>query len=119
MSKQQDIEFFSGNDLELHCTVLDETGAIKDLTGALDVVWALAKSEGAMPPILSRDLAAGIVITAPTLGKFVVTLTSALTEPLAGKGKIYYHEARVTDSAGKKSTVIWGTVVVRGNSIVT
>jgi len=119
MPLQADIEIWSGNDVVLNATIGDGAGGVKDLTGALAIIWVLAKAEGGTP-ILTRDLGAGIAVTAPaTLGKFVVTLTPTETEALVGKGKVYYHECRVTDSAGKKSTVFWGSATVRGNSITT
>ena len=120
MALNQLIEFFSGNDVLLNYTVVDEAGVAKDLTGATAVIFVIAKVQGD-PPLVSKSLGSGVVVTTPLQGKFTVTLVPADTEALKGlpKGKPYYHEARVTDAAGKKVTVTYGDLNLQDNSITT
>lgn len=118
----QNFELVSGNDKELNVTVLDENGAAVDLTGAT-IVWAVAINEKSKSTIFFYTSPTNITIILPQsgtdIGKFRIDVQDNDTEPLS-IGRIstdYYHEARVTSSAGKKSTVMVGTMAVLGNVI--
>lgn len=114
MALLQQLEFHSGNDVELNYTVTDQAGVAKDLTGAQAVIFVIAPSAG-KAGLVTKSLGSGITLTTPLQGKFRVTLVPADTEGL--KGKPYYHEARVTDAAGKKVTVTYGILNLLENSI--
>lgn len=114
----QDFEVVSGNDKELNVTVLDENDVPVDLTGAT-IVWAVANSPESKTRIFFYTSPINITIilpqTAPNIGKFRIDVQDTDTEPLTARD--YYHEARVVSSAGKKSTVMIGTMTVRANVI--
>lgn len=118
MAKEIDIAFFSGNDVLLKFTVDDEDDPpnVKDITGATDITFAIAKAKG-KTPVLSWTLGDGVTITDAAAGEFEVELTKAETEDLGPKHK--YYEVRVTDSAGQSATVTHGASTISANSIST
>lgn len=117
MSLEQDIDVFSGNDTLLRVTVTDaDTGAALDLTGAQELVWALAKKVNAPTALVTKNLANGVVITDHVNGVVEVAVGAADLEPLKGP---YYHELRLTNSDGKKVTLLFGVVTVQDNLIRT
>ena len=115
MSKRADIDFFSGDHVDFTVIVIDGNNApaLKNLTGALAIVWVISKSQGSTP-LLTKNLSSGITITDAVGGKFLIALVPADSEGLGGK---YYHEAKVKDSTGKISTVIFGSCRIDQNSI--
>lgn len=118
MALEQNFETFSGNDVVLVVTVEDADagdGSPLNLAGAQEVIWALAKRANATA-ILTKTLGDGVEITDAAAGEVEVTLTSADLEPLRGD---YYHEMRVTNSAGQKATVMYGDVTLKINLIRT
>lgn len=114
--KPQDFELVSGNDKTLNFTVLDQTDAIVDLTGAT-IAWSLSKTAKSKTRIIEYVSPTNVVITDATAGKFSVSILDSDTEAL--KGGFYYHEARVTSAAGLKTTVAIGKVEVLDNIIST
>jgi hypothetical protein len=58
---------------------------------------------------------ANVTIIDAINGRFRVDVLAADTETL--KARDYYHEARITDSLGKKTTVATGTVKLLDNVI--
>jgi len=117
MAQKVDIEVFSGNTVLIDVTVTDGdsvTPAMKNLTGATPITFVVAPAQG-KPPTVTKQLAAGIVVTDAPGGKFRVTLAPADTEPLKGA---LYHECRVVDATGAVSTVMYGVFTVQNNSIV-
>ena len=117
MAAEVEIGFFSGNTVRLNYTVADADNppAAKDLTGATNITFIIAKEQG-KTPALSLTLGSGVTVVTPLDGEFRVDLTPAQTEPLKGT---MYHEARVTDSSGNVSTVAYGGAVIEKNSIMT
>lgn len=114
MAQEQEFEAFSGNDVTLSVTVLDtDTGDALDLTGAQELIWALAKNAQATA-ILTKTLLDGVTITDAPLGLVDVVLEADDLEPLRG---IYYHEMRLTNAAGRKTTLLFGAVTINGNLI--
>lgn len=118
MATKGTLKFFSGNDVLIKFTVQDENNppAVKNLTGATDVTFAIARSQGKTPD-LSVSLISGIIITDPVNGKLEVTLTKAQTEPLGEKQE--WWELRITDSSGSTATAAYGPAVILPNSITT
>jgi len=111
---EQTFSLFSGNDAKLSVTLTDaDTGEALNLTGTLELVWALAKNAQATA-LLTKTLGAGVVITDASAGIVEVTLDAADTEPLKGT---FYQEMRLTNSVGKKSTLLYGEVEILGNLI--
>lgn len=115
----QNFEIVSGNDKVITVPVLDENGAVVDLTGAT-IVWAVAINEKSKRRVFEYTSPTNITILAPaTDGVFRIDVQDTDTEPLS-IGRIrtdYYHEARVTSAAGSKTTVMIGTMTVLGNVI--
>lgn len=93
-------EMYSGDTRTLTVTVRDTSGAAVDLTGAT-ARWALAKKVG-QAALVSKSTGSGIELTDAANGEFTVTLDPADTADLVGD---YWHEAEVTDSAGRVVTV--------------
>lgn len=112
-AQQQDFEVFSGNDKVLRCTLVDDAGAPVSLAGILGAEWALAKTATGTAKI-TKTLGAGIAVFNEDGGVLDVTVTDDDLEPLAGE---YYHELRVTDSSGKKTTVLYGDVTIFPNLV--
>jgi hypothetical protein len=111
---EQVFEVFSGNDVTLRFTVTEnDSGEALDLTGAQALIWALAKNANAQA-IVTKTLGAGVTITDPANGVVEVVLTDDDLEPLRGT---YYHEMRLTNSSGLKSTLVYGVATVVGNLI--
>lgn len=118
MAEEGTIEFFSGNDVLLRFTVMDEDNppAAKDLSGALEIIFVIAKAQG-KTAALTKSLASGISITDAAAGEFEVTLTKSDTEPLGPTHQ--YYEVRVKDVLAKTATVAYGTCTISKNSITT
>ena len=104
----QNFDMFSGDDKVLVVTVKDLAGVAVNLTGA-SITWKLADSlTGTVRA--TKTTAAGIAITDAADGVFEVTVADADTATLSGS---YYHEAEVTDSSGRDSTVVFGNITIR------
>lgn len=114
----QNFDIVSGNDKELNVTVLDEKGIAVDLTGST-IVWAVAINEKSKSRIFQYTSPTNITVTDAIAGKFRIDVQDTDTEALsiARIKTDYYHEARVTSAAGKKTTVLIGTMTVLGNVI--
>ncbi len=115
MAKEQPFEVFSGNDIVLKVSVTDEDndGAALSLLGAQELIWSLAKKAGGTA-LITKALVTGVTITDAENGKVDVVINAADLEPLKGE---YYHEMRLTNSQGKKSTLMFGTVTIDENLI--
>ncbi len=115
MAAQQDIDFFSGNDVLLDLSTVDSlTGLPMDISGAQQLTFALAKKAGSSAPLVLKTLADGVVMVNPALGRVSIILGADETEPLKG---LYYHEIRLVNSAGKKLTLAYGVVTISENLI--
>lgn len=116
MSKKQDFNVFSGNDVRLELTILDLDQAgepVLSLVGYTAFVWALGRTEKSKI-LVQKSLGSGIAIISAVGGRIDVTLSRTDLEDLSG---YYYHELRVTDSTGKDYTAVYGTVYVKKNLI--
>jgi len=107
----QNFEIYKGDDLTLQVTVKNADGTAKDLTGAT-IKWQLSTGVNATPPLLSKAVGTGITITNAAGGVFEIAIAQSDTASMPAKDT-YYHEAEVTDGAGKKSTVLTGTAKVK------
>lgn len=109
----QDFEIHAGTDLVITVLVTDtgeSDGTPQDLTGATEITWAAENAE-TDTRALTKSLGDGIALLTDSAdeGKFTITLTDADTDDLLGW---YKHEARVTDSAGLKTTVLTGMLEI-------
>ncbi|MFP5223088.1 MAG: hypothetical protein ACLGSA_12430 [Acidobacteriota bacterium] len=97
----------AGDAKEIEIPVVDETGAVMDLTGAT-VRWGLFTIAGAN--LLEKSTAtSGVSVDAPTTGEVVVTLNPLDT---AGRSGLFRHECEVTDTNGKPYTVLRGLIEI-------
>jgi len=107
--ESQDFEIFAGNDKTLNFTLLDESDAKVDLTGAT-IRWGMAKHSGAKTLLFSYTSPTNITIPAQTgdnLGLFSVAVQPADTSGL--KTADYYHECEIVDAASNILTGAFGT----------
>lgn len=118
MAIESDIEeYFSGNDVVLHFTTIDEdTADALDLSGATAIDFMVAKKASASTALISKSLANGISIVSAAEGTFDVTLSDSDTEALKGD---YYYEVRLTNSLGNKITLAYGKFSITENLIRT
>lgn len=105
------IEMFSGNTKLLRVTVLDQDSVVVDLTGA-SATYVVTTRRGNVP-LISKTVGAGITITDAVNGVLEVTLAPADTEPLQGA---HSHELKVTDAAGRQTTVLFGSLSILVNT---
>ncbi len=105
-------EMFSGNTKVLKVAVLDQDDVVVDLTGA-SADYAFSERPGT-PALFTKSVGSGIVITDDVNGLLEVTINPADTESLSGT---FHHELEVTDAAGRKTTVLFGTATVRLNVV--
>ena len=113
MMTDQNFTMHRGDSRRLKITVTDAGGDPKPLTGA-SITWAMARDRTA-PVLVQKTIAAGVTITNPSGGEFIVDIAPADTEDLdllRSGSRSFYHEAQVTDSAGAVATVTTGTVTV-------
>ena len=108
----QNFEVVSGNDKQLNVTVIDQDGVAVDITGAT-IVWGVSLTDESKSRIFFYTSPANITITSATAGKFRINILDTDTEPLVPQD--YFHEARMVDTAGLKTTVMRGTMTVEGN----
>ena len=120
----QNLVVFAGDDVRLLCTVKDDTGALVDVSGALEIRWALAATAGGAA-LIEKTLGSGVAKGAPT--QFYIDVDSADTATLTNTvywpqlrgatydeidrlsiANSYYHECTVTAADGKKYTVMSG-----------
>lgn len=106
----QDFTLYVGDDAAPVFTVTDDGGAVVDLEDVLEIAW-LAQRDAGGPPVISKTKTAGQIafVNAGVDGKFKVLILPGDT---AGLNGFYLHLARVTDAAGKITTVTLGRVAV-------
>lgn len=111
----QDFEIHAGSDLSITVPVTDDgtaDGTPIDITSVLGITWAAEGAESGTRA-LTKTLGDGIELSGDS-GEdhiFVITLTDDDTINLLGW---YNHEARITDAAGEKTTVLTGMLEVHG-----
>lgn len=104
-AERQNIEFHAGDDKRLEITVRDEDDAVVDLTGIESAKWSLAKTATATPHVTHSLTDGNITVVDAAAGLIYVAIDAADTEGLRG---YYYHEAEITDAAGKVGTIVYG-----------
>lgn len=122
MSRRQDFEVFSGNDPLLRIQVFDSAGVVVDLTGVTELSWGFARLRKSSqngeiqlgflgPAIINHKLTGDGFVTVfdSANGIFEVAMQKADTENTSGE---YYYESEITDSSGRKSTVVHGVMRV-------
>lgn len=114
MPIKQSFELFAGDDLDLQITVRNADDALYDLTNAA-IAWKVAQTVNSAA-LISKSVGAGITISnqVTNKGEFVVTLTASDTTLTP---RYYYHEADITPPGGKRSTVIYGQVLIKASLV--
>jgi hypothetical protein len=107
----QSAEIVRGTDKVLVVSVTNRLGTIVDLTGAEAEYKVARKLRSKAAPVLSKtsNPAAGIVITDAAGGILEITIDASDTTDLGGE---YYHEAYITDVAGKRARIFEGELTV-------
>lgn len=115
-AQNQDFELPQGDDRTIPVTVTNEdTGALLNLSGMTIRWWfALYQSGEAIVKKGNGAGETGLAITDAGAGVFTITLDSADTEGLSG---YFYHEAEITDVAGKKRTILTGQIHVKSTTV--
>lgn len=115
MAIKQNFTVFSGNDITLNVSLLDEnTQNPLNITGAQEIRWQLSKRSASPVPLIAKDLNDGIVVVNAGSGIITIALNGADTEPLQG---VFYHELRIVNAEGKKITLMYGVVELSINLI--
>tara|TARA_R110002126_G_scaffold14054_6_gene59790 strand:+ start:182 stop:529 length:348 start_codon:yes stop_codon:yes gene_type:complete len=100
---------FEGDDQNLNVTVLDDAGAVVDISSASAIDWKMSTDE-MTSPVVSKTLGAGITVTDGPNGVFQVALVGADTDGL--DTRTYYQASRITLAANLSHVAI-GTVWLR------
>lgn len=109
---------FAGDDLDIMVSVVRVVNGktiAKDLTGATAIDYVVMKNpaEG-NERVIQKTLGGGIIVTDAERGVFKIAISGNDTAALSGP---YFHSGRVTDSAGRTSTVFVGTLSVKQNGM--
>jgi hypothetical protein len=113
-AREQDFEVFSGNDKILAVTIVDEDGVAVNLGGVQEIIWAIGKTASGTAKFTKSMTSSEIEVVDAAGGRVDVIIDAEDLEPLSGD---HYHEMRITDALGKKTTVMYGAVVVMTNLI--
>lgn len=110
--KFESLEIFSGDNRDIEISVVDETGAVVDLTGS-SVLMSVKKFIKDVSYVFQKSSAtpAEITITNPTGGVFVVFLVPADTQLLAAG--LYEFDVQLTTAADKVFTVVRGQLKIK------
>ncbi len=104
----------SGDTKTLQVTIVDDAGAVVDISGATSITWAISKTiAGSGEPkglaLTTKTVGSGITLTTDgTDGRCDVLIDGADTDALAGE---YYHEMQLILTS-TISTVLFGTVTI-------
>lgn len=104
-----DFTMFAGDSKRLQVTVVDDTGAVVDISGFPDIRWQMSRAVS-RPALLEKALGAGIEIISGPAGRFDVMIDEPDTE-LLRQGS-YYHEAEVINVDSLVATVLSGSVTI-------
>jgi hypothetical protein len=92
-------------DYFIRLIVVDEqTKQPKDLTGMLQATWGFGRSRNIANALFSTS---GVIEGQPTAGKLIFTINQADLNDIKADPN-YYHEAVVTDAAGKTQSPVEG-----------
>ncbi len=118
MTSGQDFTIAAGDDHVLTVTVKDESGAVVDLSGASDIIWALADSAVATSRVVKKLSTGGItLVSGGTTGVCSIAIAAAdtaglVSRPAAGGNKLF-HELEIRMSGtGAQATVLRGTCTI-------
>jgi hypothetical protein len=101
-----DSDFYTGNTKNIECTVVDELGSPKDLTGAF-VTFAMFDDKTSVIKLIKTTLDAGITIDNGPGGILTVHLLPANTYNIWGT---YRYHINVVDASGNEATVATGRI---------
>lgn len=120
MASRPVIEIASGDIRDINFKVVDETGAVINLSAFLDIdiaIFAIDPATG-LPTgadLLGENLAGAVdLVSGGTTGLFKVALVAADTASLAGD---YWLEVRLEDAAGLFRTCTQCTLRIQGDLI--
>ena len=116
-AENQNFEFYAGDYKVLTINVLGGAGQLIDISSSSAIAWVMKEHPWSSANVLSKSLGSGITITDGPGGIFEIVLAAADTEALLNdldaEGKLYWHEAEVTDGSGLPSTVTTGWITLK------
>jgi hypothetical protein len=117
VGERSDLEMFSGDDLDLVVTVVDEDEVVLDITTADPIRWRMSRLDSTTnfpsprgAAVVSKALASGITITSGISGILTIALDDVDTDDL--RAGDYYHELEMVLS-GARTTVMYGVLTLR------
>lgn len=102
----QNFEMYSGNTKPVAFDVVDQNDATVDVTGATGEFAVAKTSKG--PALFTKS---GSIPGSP-INRVEFTIAPADTDALAGT---YYYEVKLTDLAGRVSTIAFGSLNIKRN----
>lgn len=111
----QNIEMVSGDAVVLEITILDATtGTAVNLAGCTAIFKAA--QYWSKTAVFTKSTADDVSVVDATNGRIDVSFEAEDTEALEGE---YAYELQITDSAGNRSTPLYGVLAVAGDLITT
>jgi hypothetical protein len=112
-TKKQNFCIFQGDDvvLSVTTTTIEDGDDPQDLTG-VSLTWAFSETKDSVA-LVTKETGDGIEITDAAGGVFEVSIDAADTDGLDPQG--YYHEARLTDGAGKTRVIMSGAFTLHSS----
>ena len=105
----QNLQIARGTSLVATVTVKDLSGNVVDLTGATAEYKAARKIGSKAALLIDKTVGDGIEVSDPSGGVIKITFSNADTDSLGG---LYYHEAFITDVAGRRARIFTGGLSV-------
>lgn len=109
----QNFTLYQNDDKILDITVRDENEALVDISGTSAAQWIVKKFADSTTVDITKTLAASQINVATSGANGVVLVTIASTDTTSLAIGEYYHELRITDAAGKDTTICIGTIDLR------
>lgn len=104
----QDYIHYKDDDKELEVTMENGT----DVTNANEMVWEMKEYSDSDSALIAKDTSDGVDLSYGDTDQFKVTIDSDDVSDITADNE-YYHEAVMTDTNDKISTVMTGTVDLR------
>lgn len=107
----QNIELYTGDDLDLRVTVTDENDAALDITSAT-ATYTVKDAPGGASLFTPKTVGSGIALTTPASGILTISIASANTRYARGD-RDYFHELEIVLANGKTYTAFNGRFRLR------
>lgn len=101
--------------IDVDSTTDADTGNILDITGFQELFWVLKPYEGGEVLVKKTEAnSSDVTVTDATAGAYEIVIQPSDTAGLASQDGVamYYHKVRLTDSAGRTSDLLEGTIAI-------